>query len=114
MPSTEPAPQRDTRLTWFVSIVSLINVAAIILVWALASSAVDDASAAAKQATVNTHKIAVNQFDACTVLNEAAARSGVTIDSAVEAERRKPVPDQKRIHDLLNFKLPTRDCGAKP
>ena len=55
----------------------------------------------------NTHRIGNAGYRECLVRDATAARQVALIDSAIEAERRKPRPDRKRIADLTKFK-PTR------
>lgn len=92
-----------TRIIGFASAVSLLNVAVLSLFGVLVHQALDSVA-------VNTHRIEVNAHQACTDLNRGFTRSNKTIDSAIEAEARKPAPDAKRLKDLRNFRLPIRDC----
>lgn len=62
----------------------------------------------------NAHRIERVVYRQCADQAAYAARANVTIDSAIEAERRKPNPDAKRIADLRNFRLPVYDCGPPP
>jgi hypothetical protein len=54
------------------------------------------------------------QHDICTSRNAAIQRQNVLIDSAIEAEKRRPQPDAKRLQDLAAFKGATPDCGQRP
>ena len=67
-----------------------------------------------RQIVDNGRRIERTQYDQCTLRNEGTARQNVLIDSAIAAERRRPKPDQKRIHDLTDFKQPVLNCGARP
>lgn len=46
----------------------------------------------------------------CEARNVNAARSNAVIDTAIDAETRKPKPDQQRIKDLTNFKQDLPQC----
>jgi hypothetical protein len=67
-----------------------------------------------RQIRGNAHRIEVLFYEQCTTRNDAALRQGALIDSAIEAERRKPKPDAKRVKDLQDFKPAVVDCGRKP
>ena len=62
----------------------------------------------------NQQQIERTQYAQCVLRNEGTARQNVLIDSAIAAEKRRPKPDQKRIHDLIDFRGPILDCGARP
>jgi hypothetical protein len=67
-----------------------------------------------RQINRNAHRIEVTQYEICTTRNAATRRQNALIDAAIEAEKRKPHPDAKRIRDLENFKGATPSCGPKP
>lgn len=67
-----------------------------------------------RQIRSNSHQIAVTQYDGCITRKEADLRQVTLIDSAIAAERRKPKPDAKRIHDLTQFRPAVESCGPKP
>lgn len=85
----------------------LLNVAAFALLGTLAQQALD-------QSNRNAHRIAVQSWSTCHDFNEGFMRQNAVIDSAIAAERRRPQPDAQRINDLVQFKLPVRNCGPKP
>lgn len=59
-------------------------------------------------------QIAKTQWTQCTARNEATTRQNALLDSAIAAERRRPVPDQRRIRDITKFKGNILDCGVEP
>lgn len=62
----------------------------------------------------NADRIEGVVYRQCTDQRAYAIRANTTIDSAIEAEKRKPAPDAKRIRDLTNFRLPVGNCGKPP
>jgi hypothetical protein len=60
------------------------------------------------------HLLRQTQYDQCLLRNEGTARQNNLIDSGIAAERRKPVPDIKRIRDLTDFKVSLLNCGNPP
>ena len=67
-----------------------------------------------RQISRNAARIERLQYDQCQVRNEASARQIALIDSAITAEKRKPVPDAKRIKDLERFRPAVENCGPAP
>jgi hypothetical protein len=67
-----------------------------------------------RQISSNAHRIEVLFHDQCQTRNAATRRQNALIESAIEAEKRKPKPDMKRVRDLTNFLGATPDCGNRP
>lgn len=67
-----------------------------------------------RQIQSNAHRIEVLVYGACQTRNEVAKRQAKLIDSAIAAEKRKPAPDVKRIHDLEQFRPSVESCGRPP
>lgn len=53
-------------------------------------------------------------YDQCATRNQSVRRQNALLDSAIAAERRKPVPNQRQIKALGQFKGAVVDCGARP
>jgi hypothetical protein len=62
----------------------------------------------------NATRIEQVVYAQCVLRNEGVTRQNVLIDSAIAAERRRPKPDAKRLHDLTEFKGAIVDCGRPP
>jgi hypothetical protein len=62
----------------------------------------------------NAARIEVLFWEQCTLGRSAAVRQNALIDSAVQAEKRKPHPDAKRLRDLNQFRPAVADCGTRP
>jgi hypothetical protein len=55
-----------------------------------------------------------DQYAQCTLRNQDNDRRNTSIDSAIAAEKRKPVPDQRRITELAQTKSRALYCGPNP
>lgn len=67
-----------------------------------------------RQIRSNSVRIAQTQYDQCQLRNQGTRRQNGLINAAIDAEKRKPKPDPKRIQDLTNFLGATPDCGSRP
>ncbi|HEU4539664.1 MAG TPA: hypothetical protein VFR23_00930 [Jiangellaceae bacterium] len=67
-----------------------------------------------RQISRNAERIEQVFYEQCKIRNVATERQNALLDAAIEAERRKPKPDPKRIADLTAFKGATPDCGPAP
>lgn len=70
--------------------------------------------AAQAQIAQNQARIVRLQFEQCAARNVATARQNTLLDSAIAAERRRPVPDLRRVRDLTDFKAALLNCGPSP
>jgi hypothetical protein len=59
----------------------------------------------------NTAQIARTQYELCLGQRADALRQNALIDNAIVAERRKLVPDPRRIKDLVDFRNTVPACG---